>query len=84
MSRSAEPDTAFGRRDAANDQLEQGALAGAVRADQAVHPAFVDAEVKVVDRRDAAKAFGEAAGFQQLSHDLYPRTAQPPEHPRMA
>ena len=69
MSRSRNQIAAFGRRDAANDQLEQGALAGAIWADQAVQAALIDAEVQVVDRRDAAKAFRESAGFKQLSHE---------------
>ena len=31
--------------------------------------ALIDAEIQVVDRRDAAKAFRESAGFKQLSHE---------------
>ena len=49
----------------AAQQLEEGALAGAVRADQAAQLTLPQAEVHAVDRAHSAKALLQVAGFER-------------------
>ena len=56
---AAEADGAGGRRIAAQDEPEEGALARAVRPDQAVQLAFLHRERQVVDRLEAAEALAQ-------------------------
>ena len=59
-----EHDLAGGRRDLAGQHLEEGRLAGAVRADDAAQLALVDGEVDVAVGDDAAVALGQAGRLQ--------------------
>jgi hypothetical protein len=49
----------------AGQHLEEGALAGAVRPDQAAQLALGKGEVDVADRLDAAEMHAEIAGLEQ-------------------
>ena len=57
-------DLAGRRRVEAGDHVEEGRLAGAVRADQADDRALRDREVDLVDRDQAAEALGDLAGLE--------------------
>src|SRR6266852_4466695 len=57
-------DASAGRRMLAQDQAEQGALAGAVRPDQAMNLAVVEREIDVGRNVQAAKMLVETAGFE--------------------
>ncbi len=52
--------------------LEQGSLAGAIRADQTGDLAFFDVEADVVYRPDAALRLGDVAGADHASHSFSP------------
>src|SRR5262249_17661437 len=61
---AAEQHAARSRRELPGDHLEEGALAGAVRSDQATQLAFGEPKIDSVHRRDAAEPLGQAARFQ--------------------
>ena len=63
--RAAEADVAAERRVGADDQLEQRALAGAVRADQAVDLACSTARSTSVDGEKATEALADFCDLQQ-------------------
>src|SRR5258707_1269986 len=52
----------------AGDHVEDGGLAGAVRADQAVDVALGNLERRVVHRAQAAERFADAADLEQRAH----------------
>ena len=54
-----EPDVPGARRERAGDQVEEGALAGAVRPDDRGQAAGEEARGHVGERREAAEALGE-------------------------
>ena len=65
----SDEDLAAVRPDGARQRLDQGALAGAVVADERDDLARVDGEVGAVQRLDLAVVLGQAAGLQQwLGH----------------
>ncbi len=56
-------------REQAGDEIEQGGLAGAVRADDGVQPSARERVAQVVDRDEAAEALGETLDAQdRLAH----------------
>src|SRR5512136_1427239 len=61
----------------ARDHVEKGCLARAVRANQTCDHAFLDIEVEVVQRGQAAKLLADSSSFQQGHGDLlrYPLSA---------
>ena len=61
----AEVDRARGGGQEAGEQVEQGGLAGAVRADQGVHAALGDVEVDALHGGEAAELLGQGAGLEQ-------------------
>ena len=61
---AVEQDLAGGRAQHAGEQVDERGLAGAVRADQRMARALLDAERYVVRRDDAAEALVEADGFE--------------------
>ena len=61
---AVELDGAFVGRKKTRDQIEQGGLASAVRADQRVDFTGTDGEARIVDGADAAKALGNAVHLQ--------------------
>ena len=61
----AKGDGALVRLDAAEQELEEGALAGAVGADDAPQRAGLQREIHAVHRAHAAERLGEALGAQQ-------------------
>src|SRR4029079_7765622 len=63
-----EQDRAFGRLVRAQDQLEQRALARAVRSDQAAQLAFLDGKVDAVDRVKTAEVLLEPTRLQDSRH----------------
>src|SRR5262249_46804780 len=55
----------------AGDQIEQGRLAGAVRADDGMQPSARERIAQVVDRGEAAETLGQPLNAQdRLAHDL--------------
>ena len=70
-----EPDRAGARLQRAGEQVDQGRLAGAVRADQRVAGAELDLERDLVGGNDAAEALDEAA---RLEHGRSLRSSPPP------
>ena len=58
---SEQLDGALGGRDQAERHAQRGRLAGAVRAEEAVHVAGVDVQVDVVDREDVVVALDQSA-----------------------
>src|SRR5271156_2211719 len=60
----SETDRARGRRQGAGQHVEYGALARAVRADQAENLALIDLERHVGDGREATETFGQTGDFQ--------------------
>ena len=62
----------------ADDQLEKCALAGPVRPDQAMDLTALDNQVDIGDSGEAAKAFGQRNGAQQLAHRCSPSSARRP------
>src|SRR3546814_288592 len=62
VERRSENDLALVRLKLAGQQLEQGRLAGAVRADDADAVAALDAEIQPLDDRAVAEALGHALG----------------------
>ena len=67
---AAEQDRARGRRQLAGQHLEEGALAGAVRADQAAQLDLAQGEVDVADGVHAAEAHGDAVRLEQDRRSL--------------
>ncbi len=65
--------TLIGREHAGND-VEQGSLARAIRADDGEDRALRDAKAHIVDREQAAKAFADRIDGQQRRHDRGPVT----------
>src|SRR3990172_3513032 len=57
------------------DTVEEGRLARAVRADDAVDGAFLDFQIKVVDGSQAAEAFGDLASGQDRGHGVVSQEA---------
>ena len=82
----AEADPPRGRPQERGDELEQGALAGPVRADDAEDPALPDRERHVVDRGETPEALGEALDLEEAhgrfsgiwSHRLQPAPVPAP------
>ena len=76
---AVEQDLAVGRRQERGDQLEQRALAGAVRADHREDLAVRDLEADVVDRDQAAEALGQMLDAEQAhrSAPIRSRTSLP-------
>src|SRR3981189_1383144 len=72
-------DASAGRRVLAEDQAEQGALAGAVRPDQAMYLAVVERKIDVCRNVQAAKMLVETAGFENghQARPLDPRRSRP-------
>ena len=71
-----EHDRAGGRRHLAGQHLEEGRLAGAVRADDAAQLAVIDREIDVAVGDEAAVALGQAARLQDraaIAVDRVPR-----------
>ena len=66
LAAKADHAAGVGRIDA-GDQIEQGALAGAVRADDAVHLALGDRHLDVRQGDQPAEALGEARDLKQQS-----------------
>src|SRR4051812_19892750 len=62
---AVEPDLAGGQRQQAGDQIEGGALAGAVRADQPDNAAALHLEADIVDGDQPAECFSRALRLQQ-------------------
>ena len=62
---AAEQDVAMGRLQLPGQHLEEGALAGAVRADQAAQLAFGQREVDVAHGTNAAEMHAEIPGLKQ-------------------
>src|SRR3546814_11326394 len=62
VERRSENDLALVGLDFAGQQLEQGRLARAVRADDADAVAALDAEIQPLDDREVAEALGHALG----------------------
>jgi hypothetical protein len=56
------------RREAAADQVEEGRLAGTVRADHRVALALLDGEVHAVDDGGLAEALADVAQFEGGGH----------------
>src|SRR5207244_11349136 len=55
----------------ARDDVEECRLAGAVGADDGVHPAGLEGEIDAVDRDQAAEALGQPLGAQdRLAHEV--------------
>ena len=71
---AVEDDGAGVRRDAADADVEQRRLAGAVRADDRVRLAFLDCEVDVAERVQAAEALADVGDVQ---HDVLHRATPP-------
>src|SRR6185437_12920242 len=67
---SGEQDRAGAWRVGADDQLEQRALAGSVRADEAMDLPILDREVVLLHGKQAAEALADAAGLDQGGHRL--------------
>ena len=72
-------DALAGERDAAavrcvhaGDHVEQGRLAGAVRADDGVDAAFGHLEAEPIDRDEAAEALADIVDRQERAHDPRP------------
>src|SRR5437762_7246774 len=61
-------DLATGRRELAEDAVEQRGLAAAVRADQAEDLALLHVEADAIDRLDAAKTLLDVADFEDRGH----------------
>ncbi len=68
-------DVAAGEADAARigridpvDQIEDGGLAGAVRADQAENLPLLHGETQILDRAHAAEAQAQIVDFQERVH----------------
>ena len=61
-------DLATGRRELAEDAVEQRGLAAAVRADQAEDLALLHVEADAIDGLDAAKALLDVADFEDRGH----------------
>src|SRR5439155_5785577 len=70
---SGEPDRAAGGRQRPGDYVEDGALAGAVGADQAQDLALVDLERHGVDGGEATEPLGQALDLQQGARSRRPR-----------
>src|SRR6185437_10418822 len=68
-------DTAGRRLEIARDAVEEGRLAGAVRADQADDLAGLDCEVGVLERHEAAESAADALRLKQ--HESPPRWMPP-------
>src|ERR1044071_8731354 len=64
---------ATGRRELAEDAVEQRGLAAAVRADQAEDLALLHVEADTVDGLDAAKALLDVADFEDRRHGAVSR-----------
>src|SRR3954463_11765839 len=62
----------------AGDEVEQRGLAGAVRADQAVDRAALDAQVHRIDRGQPAEAAAQARGFEKGLRHCSRKPAMPP------
>ena len=78
---AAKHDGALVRLDAAEQELEEGALAGAVGADDAAQRARLQGEVHAIDRADPAERLGEALGPEQGAVVRARPTAPPPVMP---
>src|SRR6266702_5274691 len=65
---AVELDLAAGRRELAEDAVEQRRLAATVRPDQAEDLALADVEADAVDRGDAAKALLDVGDFEDCAH----------------
>ena len=61
-------DLATGRRELAEDAVEERGLAAAVRADQAEDLALLHVEADAIDGLDAAKALLDFADFEDRGH----------------
>ena len=62
---AVDPELAFGRREVAGDDLDQGRLAGAVVAHEAHDIAGLDREIDALQRLDGAEMLGDALELQQ-------------------
>ena len=70
-------DSAGGGRQHAGQQVDEGRLAGAVRPDQRLARAALEAEGDVVGGDDAAEALAEAQGFERGAHRRTTRASKP-------
>ena len=59
-------DRPFRRPDEATNNIEEGRLAGTVRADNAEDAAFVHVEIDVTQGMEAAEAYAERLGLKDL------------------
>src|SRR5918992_3243989 len=68
---AVEPDRAHGGGEDPRDQVEQGGLAGSVRPDEAEDLAFLDDDLDLLERGEAAESLGDVS-------DLQDRHQEPP------
>ena len=74
---AAEADAAAARLDPPGEYIEEGGLAGAVRAHDAVQLALRDLEVDRLEHHAVAEAHVHALGFDQRRHRLIQSCASP-------